>query len=166
MFVPAPNACGCLLVAAQPLDNVMTVDSGLYQILESTLGIMGDNHTYLKVGVAPDSEYIRVVMVSSIPNQVVVDRGIDGTLPRGHAANSYIEYILAAESVRDIVGEATVTGITIDAVSPIHVDNALPNKYTISIDPLKLSSNNKTILATGEYPNIDLAVNPINGCCS
>lgn len=166
MFTPVPNACGSVLITVQMLDNVITVDPGLYQRLEDALGIMGSNHTYLKVGTYPYIEYIRVTSVSGIPNQIVVERAIDNTLPQIHAANTAIEYVLAAQAVQDMVDAASMATLSLTGQYPVIVDQSAANAFGISLAPVSLTSENGSIIISGTFPEMGIVVNPTNnGCC-
>lgn len=164
MFVPVPNACGNIVITAQALDNVITVDPGLYQRLEAVLGLLGPNHTYLKLGVFPYIEYIRVTAVSNIPNQLVIERGIDNTTPILHAANTSVEYILTAAAVTELSVAVDPIQINVEGNGG-WVDNPEPNVFNITILGVNLTSDNGSIdiadigVVDGSQ-TIDLAVNP------
>lgn len=166
MFTPTPNACGTLMFAIDSMTNVITVDGGLYARLASVLGTEGPDHTYLKIGDAPVVEYMRVQYVSSIAGQIVVDRGIDGSGPKAHAAGAYLDYILTAAAVQDImdIGQGLEVALTVDA--PLQVDTSVTNQFHLSLDPLNLTSPNGSVDIVGDWPDIELAVNPNRqGCC-
>lgn len=163
MFVPVPNACGNIVITAQALDNVITVDPGLYQRLEAVLGLLGPNHTYLKLGVFPYIEYIKVTAVSNIPNQLVIERGIDNTTPILHAANTSVEYILTAAAISDLQTAATEVSISVNGAG--WIDNPEPNVFVITVPGVTLTSDNQSIdIAdkgiSDDYQVIDIAVNP------
>lgn len=147
MFVPSPNAAGSLLITAQALDNVITVDTGLYQTLEGILGVLGDDHTYVRVGAAPYMEYIKVTGVSNIPNQLIVERGADGTSPQVHAANTPIEYVLAYTAIADAIADAEQLTVSLEGDGNVEIEEVSTNNFVIRAPYFGLVSENQSIYA-------------------
>lgn len=167
MFVPVPNACGNALITIQALDNVITVDPGLYQRLADALGVIGTDHTYLKVGVFPYIEYIKVTEVSNIPNQLIILRGVDGTTPQVHAANTPVEYVLSHAAVLDTIAASSELSVQIIGEGNISVEQTGTNEFTLRSVAYEITSENQSIYVadmgqtSGDSPHyFDLAVNP------
>lgn len=165
MFIPVPNATGCLMATVGPMDSVLSVDPDLYGQLQAALGV-GGSHTYLRLGSAPYCEYVRVDQVQGALGFIAVSRARNGTGASGFPPTTQVAYELTADAVRDIVEDAVAPTFTLLAEYPIKVRSENHNEFIVSIDPLSLDSNG-SIDVTGEWPAIHLAVNPnSSGCCS
>lgn len=167
MYKSAINASGFLLEDAAALANVISVSSNVYQRLAGILGTLGVDHTYMQLGDAPNAEIIRVKQVNNVSFELIVDRAVEGTTAKAYPAATSIAYVLTENAIMDIINATIAPTLTITAMAPLVAEVVATNTYELSLTPLALGSNNESVLFTGTWPNIDLAVNPAsNGCCS
>jgi hypothetical protein len=167
MFKSAFNAKGELLAHTTAMSNILQVSTELYNVLAGILGVGGTDHTYLKLGIAPSCEIVKVDSVSSTAFALVVQRGQENTTPNTFAAFTPIEFALGEMAVRDMIQEINAPNFILNASAPLHAVQNATNDYTISIDDLALVSDDDSILVSGTYPNISLAVNSQHdGCCT
>lgn len=164
MFKPAYDANGCITAPLINSSNTALVPTAVYNYLVNLLSDPED-WTYLKIGTqATGFEIVKVL--TPMLGALVIVRAQDGTTAHTFAVNTPFAYELTALAIADIVDNASSFAISISGVSPINVEDTGDGNWEVSIDPLLLTSNNDTVVITGDYPEFDLAVSPnANGCC-
>lgn len=168
MFKPAYNANGCLTAILTNTSNVLQVPPAVASYVKNLLGPDQENWTYLKVG-SDATGYEIICIIDATETTLVVDaggRGVDGTVAQTFAIDTPFRYELTALAIADIVDDAATFMTSLQGESPIYVTDNGNGQYVIGIYPLELTSQNETVVITGSYPSIDLAVSPkANGCC-
>lgn len=166
MFKPVHNASGYLLENISNVATVLMLDLPTITLLASVLGTGGVDHTYLAIGTAPLMEIVRVNVVD-LAGTVQVTRAQDLTTGRTFSAGAVVRYVLAAAAVADIVDE-TVNPNNVDIVAGnnITVVEFPTGTFTVSTDPLQLTSADGTVTITGTYPELSVDVERgAFGCC-
>lgn len=165
MFKPANNAKGCLTADVLSVSNVFAVDATLYNALSAVLGVGGTDHTYLKLGVWPNIEVVKVQQLSG--GALTVERARDGTIAAGFSTGTELVYDFCSAAARDIAQESLGTVVTLTGTAPIVVTQIATNNFNVSLTPLALTSDDDSVLVVGAWPNIALSVNKSDtGCCS
>lgn len=164
MFKPAHSAVGCIVSPITSMSNVLTLDPDSYAALDLALDT-GD-FTYMRLGEGSIVEVVRVFGTLG-GNMVEVARGQDGTLPRAFAANTDIVYCFCAAAVEHMIAAISPPNVLIQAAdnSPIVVTELAANQYEIGMEPISISSPNGSIVVTGEFPDIELALDPSSTGC-
>lgn len=163
MFKPVQVALGCLAAPLSQMANVMSVDPDLYTQLG--LSLSGDDFTYMKIGEGSIVEVIRVMPPSG--GVVPIIRGQDDTQPTAFALSTELSYCFCAAAVQHMIAEISppVVDIQAQAGSGIVVDQLAVGQYEIGMEPVSVTSQNGSIVVTGQFPSIDLALDPSKTGC-
>ena len=164
MFKPVNGAVGCITAPISNVSNVFTVDPETYAKLQAALGV--DDFTYMRLGEGTVVEVVRVFGVLAA-NTVEVDRAKDGTLPLAFPANTKLEYYFCAAAVEHMIAGISPPNILIQATpgSPIVVTELSVGQYEIGMEPVSISSPNGSIIVTGEFPSVQLSLDPSSTGC-
>lgn len=165
MFKPIPNAKGCIVANLTPIANVMLIDDDSYAVLASTLGEGGVDHTFIRMGTAPQCEYIRVQQLNS--GVVTINRGEDGTIPLAFLSTTEFEYVLTAAAVEDMISVSmSPPNLSIVGIAPVEVTQLGTNNFEIYVPVPEFQSTGNTVDVTGTFPSYDInVVRGANGCC-
>lgn len=165
MFKPAVNTYGHITTSVSAVANIFLVDDESAGTIAAALTDIAD-WTYLKVGIAPQSEVVKVTAISG--NAITVTRAIDGTVGLAFPTLTPLQYILSAAAVADIVQENAFVQVQLASsdANIVVVENG-PNDFTITLTEPTFLSSSGSIEISGAWPELELDINPdYNGCCS
>ena len=164
MFKPVVNAIGVLTAPIDAASTIIEVTGAVLSALTAIIGLGDIDYTYLEMGTAPTKEVIRVTGVYA--TYITVTRAQDGTIARAFAEGAPIYYTLTASAVTDLITAIVAPQVSISVDAPLTIEVLGINEFNLGMEPLTVTSENNSLLITGQYPNIDLVTNPnSNGCC-
>lgn len=167
MFKPVHQAAGTTTWALGVSDVALEVDNDTYGRITTAIQTPGDT-TYLILNAPGWLEVVRVIGWTA--STLLIERGVDNTVPSAFPAGTPVRYILAAAAVQDIVNEAiasiiTPANLTFNINAPNTVD-VIGNNVNIIVPPVSLVSPDGTIDVTGSNNNLGIAVvRGAFGCC-
>jgi hypothetical protein len=139
----------------------------MYGQITAAMQAPGDT-TYLIINAPGWVEVVRVIGWTA--SALLIERGVDNTVPSSYPIGTPIRYILAAAAVQDIVDEAissivTPANLTFNINAPNTVD-VIGTNVNIIVPPVSIVSPDNTIDITGSNNNLGIAVvRGAFGCC-
>lgn len=161
MFAPAHKVEGYLVAPLVPAATTMTVDTGSAIALANVL--TGAFETYLIIDAGGTAK--EVVRATAVTGAVVmIDRGLDGTIPIGFAATTKFRYVMAAIAIAELMSPP------VELSSPdnsIYITYLEDNKFELRARQNNFYSPNYTIdfERSGDgYVGISVDASSL-GCC-
>ena len=168
MFLPVHNAVGSLTADIGAADVVINATPAFVAALVAA-GIDGTNHTYVRAYNQYGVEVLKVLNVVS--GSIQVERGTDGSTAMAFPSGTYIEYILCATAVQELIDESIAAlgpeqTLTF-AINAPHTVQRVDDNVTIGIVYQDVVSSDGTIdVSVNVDDAIDLSVRRgAFGCC-
>lgn len=158
MFKPASFAQGMLSAPLSASATAMLLTTDLYNKLVAAIGEGSGDTTYLVLGTPAYGEVVRVDGLSG--GVATITRARDGTTAKSFGAATSVEYYFCSAAMQDMLNAAALPNLTLTAGSGVTIQNPQTGHYTIAVAPLNISSTDGSVVPSGTYPNINLAVNP------
>lgn len=164
MFKPVNGAVGCIQAGINNVSNVLSIDGDTYAKLSNALTV--DDHTYMQLGEGTLVEIVRVQQLLGA-SLVSVARGQDDSVPRAFPFNTKLQYVFCAAAVQDMINGVSPPTILIEAAagSSIVVTELAVGQYEIGMEPVSIASSNGSVIITGEFPSLDLTLDPSKTGC-